>query len=84
MRFGSERVENSCKFYCDITRSYDSNAFGLFLEVKKAIGGYTKVGAGYFVFRRNGWVTTHSNTNNIRLDGVFGTIFLRYLDLRRR
>ena len=70
MGFGSEGVEDTGKFYSDVTSTDDDDSFWLVFEFKETIGGDAEASSGDFLFRGDSGVTTDSDANVISLDGV--------------
>jgi len=70
MGFGPEGVEDTGKFYSDVTSTDDDDSFRLVFKFKETIGGDAEASSRDFLFRGDGGMTADSDADVISLEGV--------------
>ncbi len=75
--FAAQMMEHTSHFNSNIARTYKSNAFREFLEVKEAIRGYAEITARKI---RDVWVAACGEKDLLDTDCFFGAVVKVYLD----
>src|SRR5258708_14887260 len=80
MSLGTECIEDTCEFYCNIARTDNDDFFRLFCEFEETIRVDTIRGSRDFRIRRSSRTTPNSQDDMVRLELVRRLVILRHFD----
>src|SRR5258708_12799667 len=80
MSLGTECIEDTCEFYCNIARTDNDDFFRLLCEFEETIRVDTIRGSRDFRIRRSSRTTPNSQDDMVRLELVRRLVIFRHFD----